>query len=82
MLRCRQIHSDSALTVRLIDSVEIRRARMVTGCHAIVGIEPLAVVITGGDREYALGVDGQAIDPDQWQQMLRTAEPIGASFAD
>ena len=76
MLRCRQIHGNSALTLRVIESVEIRRALMDTGCRAFVRIDPVAVVITRGGREYALGVDGHAIDSDQWQQMLRTAEPV------
>ena len=77
MLRCRQIHSDSAQTVRVIESVEILQARKDTGCRAYVRIEPVAVVVTDGDREYACGVDGQAIDSNQWQQMMRTAEPAG-----
>jgi len=73
MLRTREIYSNKALTVSVIESVETWRSRSVALCYAAGRIEPIAVVVAGPDGEYALDVDAQPIDRERLSRMLASS---------
>lgn len=70
MLRTRQVYSDTAFTVRVVESVETWQSRTATGCQAAGKIEPLAVVVSGPDGEYAVDVNAEPIGAERLAQML------------
>lgn len=70
MLRIRQIYSDTAFTVRVVESVETWQSRTPSGCQTAGRIEPLAVVVSGPDGEYAVDVNAEPIGTERLAQIL------------
>ena len=72
MFRTRQIYSDAVVTVHVIESVETWQSRTATLCQAAGKIEPLAVVVSGPDGEYAIDINAEPIGADRLSQILES----------
>lgn len=72
MLRTRQIYSDTMFTVRVVESVDSWQSRSTKHFRAAGKIEPLAVVVSGPDGEYALDINAEPIGAERLAQMLDT----------
>ena len=81
MLRNRQVFRDKALTISVVESVESWHDQSSSRCQVIGKIEPLAVVVSGPDGDYALDVNAQPIDPDHLSQMLARVRPARNDIA-
>ncbi len=64
-LRSREIYKDSNVTLIAVESIGFRPGKTTFGIHLSGTIEPFAVIVSSPDGTYALGMDGQALDPDQ-----------------
>ena len=69
MRRTRQIYSNTVFTVRVVESIETWQSRSATRCHAAGKIEPLAVVVSGPDGEYAVDVNGEPIGAERLSRL-------------
>lgn len=78
MLRIREIHSDALRTVSVVESFETWHSRTPVHCQAAGRIEPLAVVVSGPDGEYAVDVNAEPIDAERLSRML---EEVSITFA-
>ncbi|MBW2474498.1 MAG: hypothetical protein JRE56_07865 [Deltaproteobacteria bacterium] len=76
-LRSREIYQDSEVTLVAVESIDFRPGATNFGFHFSGTIEPIAVIVSGPDGAYGLGMDGEALDldqlrreiPDIWAQM-------------
>ena len=73
MLRIREIYSDTARTVSVVEAVESWDVRSAGHRHVIGRLEPLAVVIRDPDREYAFDLDGERLAPERLSRMVAAA---------
>ena len=69
-LRSREIYKDSNVTLIAVDSIELRPSKTTFGFHCSGTIEPIAVIVSGPDGTYAVGMDAQALDLDQLRRDL------------
>jgi len=67
-LRPREIYKDSNVTLIAVESIDFRPGTTNFGFHFSGTIEPIAVVVSGSDAAYGLGMDGQALDLVQLRQ--------------
>lgn len=70
MLRIRVIHEDALRTVSVVESVETRHGRTASCCQATGRLEPLAVIVSAADGEYAVDVNAEPIDAEHLSRML------------
>jgi hypothetical protein len=76
-LRSREVYKDSNVTLTAVESINSRTGTTNFGFHFSGTIEPIAVIVSGPDGAYGLGMDGEALDldqlrreiPDIWAQM-------------
>ena len=76
-LRLKEIYNDSNVTLFAVESIDFRPGKTNFGFHFFGTIEPIAVIVSGPDGAYGLGMDAQtlALDqlrrdiPDAWAQM-------------
>jgi hypothetical protein len=69
-LRSREIYKDSNVTLIAVESIGFRHSKTTFGMHLSGTIEPIAVIVSSPDGTTALGMDGQALDPDQLRRDL------------
>ena len=69
-LRSREIYKDSSVTIIAVESIGFSLSKTTFGIHLSGTIEPIAVIVSSPDGTYALGMDGQALDPDQLRRDL------------
>jgi len=64
-LRSIEIYNDSLFTLIAVESVDFRQRRTNTDCQLYGSIKPIAVVVCGPDRTYALDMEARSADLDQ-----------------
>ena len=64
-LRSREIYKGFNVTLITVESIDFRPGTTNFGFHFSGTIEPIAVIVSGPDGTYGLGIDGQALDVDQ-----------------
>lgn len=66
-LRAKTIFTDQRFTVIAVESVELRHGNTRFGHHLTASLEPVAVVVKGPDKTYAVDMEAKpvCIDIDQ-----------------
>lgn len=67
-MRARRVYGDSTLTLVTIESIDVGRVRTTNLCQVYGKSEPVAVVVSGPDGQYALDVEGKPVDLDRLRQ--------------
>lgn len=61
-LRSTEIYNNAGVTIVAVDSVAFRYANTAFGFHVAGHRGPVAVIVSGTDGSYALGMDGRSLD--------------------
>ena len=67
-LRSREIYRDSKVTLIAVESIGFHPSKTTFGIHLSGTIEPIAVIVSGPDGTYGLGMDGHTLDLDQFRR--------------
>jgi hypothetical protein len=59
------MYKDSNMTLIAVESIDFRPGTTNFGFHFSGTIEPIAVIVSGSDATYGLGMDGQVLNLDQ-----------------
>lgn len=63
-VRARTLFSDQKLTVRAVESLQLRIDRSDHARFLIGSLKPIAIIVTEPDRTYALDLDARPVDID------------------
>ena len=77
-LRSREIFRSKTLSVTAVERVGTRHRRSAAGCHFVGIIDPIAIIVSAGDDEYALDTTGHPTDLDKLKRELRGVAGDGA----
>jgi len=69
-LRANEIFNDSRFKVIIVESVSLNHNKANTSCLLNGKIKPIAVIICGPDRIYALDMDAKLINLEQLRQNI------------
>jgi len=79
-LRAREIFHDSRLSLIAVESVDVQHRKTRTNCQVYGNIEPIAVVVSGPDKTYALDMESNPTSLDLLRQDIPELNAIISSF--
>jgi len=79
-LRAREIFHDAGCQIIAVESVEVQKSKADSGCHAYGKIEPVAVIVCGPDRTYALDMESAPAPLDRLRQDVPGLDAMMAAF--
>lgn len=79
-LRAREIFHDAGCQLIAVESVDYQRGRTRSGCHVYGRVEPVAVIICGPDRAYALDMESGPVSLDRLKEDVPGLDAMIALF--
>lgn len=73
-LRTSQVFKSARLSVATVERIDTQRHRSTSGCHFIATINPIAIIVSVEDEQYALDMTGQPADLHELQRELTDAD--------
>lgn len=75
-VRAIEIFKDSRVTLIALESVDFRHHQTNSNCQLHGNIKPVAVIVCGSDRSYALDMEGKPVKLDQLRQDVSGLDTI------
>ena len=79
-LRAREIFSDVRLSLFAVESVDVQQGKTRSSCHVYGRMAPVAVIVCGPDKAYALDMESKPTSLDRLRQDIPGLNAMIASF--